>query len=347
MSTTDSGDTDPPPTEAGPHCTGIVWHRGHPHLSTTGNHEFEPLTLGSALGLQVSAQRSCVGAWQRRGRRPCPFRDPIGADATDAQCRACAAADLGRAFARDAVLDSRRFHLYLAWFGPGMVKVGICATDRGLNRLHEQGALASAWLASGNHAPIRQMEIAIAAAGIAVERFRHLTKTRAWWNRSTAQQRRDELLEAHVRAQAHGNWPDVLRREPAVVVDHVATYGLTELPGSRRPSCVFAGQSSGQRAPPGRRRRQRRTRQRHGPRSSSTPGCWPAGPSSPPPPRQRPESTARACMQGPTCRTRCFDPTSTHPFEIGAHMVTTERRRRPALRCVATTVRPHPMASGW
>ena len=232
--------------DAARRCVGIGWRLGKPRLIVTGGEDL-PLDLGTPFAVQLGDERRCIGTWHRDGRRPCPFGHRIDPEATSPQCRPCAAADPGKAVARDTVLDNRRYHLYLAWFGPGLVKVGICAVHRGLSRLHEQGALASTWLASGEHGPIRRMERAIAEAGIAVERYRHDKKVSAWWAYSTPERRHNELSAAHQRAQAIPDWPEGVDLAPCLVVDHTHLYGLADLPlgldraEALQPGAVVAG----------------------------------------------------------------------------------------------------------
>src|ERR1700678_1140170 len=90
-------------------------------------------------------------------RRPCLAAARMPAGTTDAQCPACAAADRGRQIARDTALgdDDRDYLLYLAWFGPSLVKIGLPAADRGRDRLLEQGAITFTPLATGPYTPIR------------------------------------------------------------------------------------------------------------------------------------------------------------------------------------------------
>jgi hypothetical protein len=77
-----------------------------------------------------------------------PFGHPIPPPATRSQCDPCESADPGTMLARNATLDDgREYALYLAWFGPDLTKVGLTATERGTDRLAEQGALAFTWLA--------------------------------------------------------------------------------------------------------------------------------------------------------------------------------------------------------
>ena len=126
-----------------------------------------PAVPGSPVTWTLHAPRQCTGAWTGTSRRPCPAAAQVPADGTDPQCPACAAADRGRQIARDAALgdDGREYLLYLAWFGPGLVKIGLTAADRGRNRLLEQGAIAYTPLAAGPYTPIRQVERLASAAG--------------------------------------------------------------------------------------------------------------------------------------------------------------------------------------
>ncbi|CAM5506203.1 hypothetical protein SMICM304S_07997 [Streptomyces microflavus] len=62
------------------------------------------------------------------------------------------AAGRAHSVAADTLLDDpRTYRVYLAWFGPGMVKVGITREERGAARLREQGAVAFTWLGRGPH----------------------------------------------------------------------------------------------------------------------------------------------------------------------------------------------------
>src|SRR5690606_28710688 len=85
----------------------------------------------------------------------------------------------------------------------------------------------------------------IAEAGIAVERYRHDTKTSAWWAYSTPERRHNELRTAHQRAQAIPNWPEDVDLAPCLVVDHTHLYGLADLPlGLDRAEALQPGPSS-------------------------------------------------------------------------------------------------------
>lgn len=156
----------------------------------------------------------------------------IRPDATNAQCEACAGADPGRALARDVVRDPRAFRLYLAWFGPQAVKVGICAAERNDERLLEQGAPCFTWLASGDHTAIRAAEQAVAASGLAVERQRRARKLAGWSQLGTLADRATTLRAVHGQAQRVLDPPGELDLEPFEAVDHVSLFGLDVLPST-------------------------------------------------------------------------------------------------------------------
>ncbi|MDV6011307.1 DUF2797 domain-containing protein [Haloechinothrix sp. LS1_15] len=231
-------------------CGGIRWRSGTPELICTerdgGQEHHTPLERGTEIGLRLGGTRFCVGI-RRDGARRCPYSNRIRTHSTETQCRACAATDPGRAIARDAVVDPRPFHLYLAWFGPGVLKVGITTVQRGQDRLAEQAALAFCWLASGPHEVVRAAERAIAAAGIAPERRRRATKLAALWDLPAAEDRRDELWSAYQQAIRCGGWPAELAALPFAAIDNAALFALDRLPGSvaditeLRPASVLSG----------------------------------------------------------------------------------------------------------
>lgn len=138
-------------------------------------------------------------------------------------------------FARTPPLkDDRDFGLYLAWFGPAVVKVGLTAAERGTDRLAEQGALTFTWLAHGRLPAIRAAEQAVSAAGLAPERRSRRTKLAAWWNLPDAGHRHQELTRTHRHILDTADWPAGLTLEPATVVDHVDLFGLNHPPAPCR-----------------------------------------------------------------------------------------------------------------
>jgi hypothetical protein len=127
--------------------------------------------------------------------------------------------------------DPRPYHVYLAWFGPGMVKVGITAEARGSARLLEQGAVCFSWLGLGPLMAARRTEELLRAALRVPDRIPYAEKraVRAALP-ETAADRAREVAELYERAVALPAWPESLVREPLRVVDHVEVFGLGGLP---------------------------------------------------------------------------------------------------------------------
>lgn len=187
------------------------------------------------MGYQLSGQRCCIGVWlaQQQRRQPCPFGHPIPPPATRAQCDPCGHADQGKMLARNAILDDgREYALYLAWFGPGLTKVGLTATERGTDRLAEQGALAFTWLARGHLPAVRAAEQRISASGLAPERHHRRVKLATWWKLPDHTQRHDELRAAYQQIIETVPWPTELDHETCAVIDQIELFGLDALPDS-------------------------------------------------------------------------------------------------------------------
>jgi hypothetical protein len=187
-----------------------------------------PAGPGTSLSWHLDGPRRCAGAWAGTARRPCPARAEIGASGTDAQCPACALADRGRQVARDAAFgdDGREYRLYLAWFGPGLVKIGLTATDRGRDRLLEQGAITFTMLAAGRYTPIRQAERLTAAAGLARERITGAAKAAAWQVLPPPAERAARVAAARKQVTAGARWPGPVRPLPDAVTDQAGDFGL-------------------------------------------------------------------------------------------------------------------------
>jgi hypothetical protein len=191
-----------------------------------------PAAPGSPVSWILHGPRQCTGTWTGTTRRPCPAAAQIPADGADAQCPACAAADRGRQIARDAALgdDGRQYLLYLAWFGPGLVKIGLTAADRGRDRLLEQAAIAFTPLAAGPYTPIRQAERLASVAGLAAERISSRAKLTAWWNPPPPAERAAQLTKARDRIAGQATWPSRVRILPCAVTDQAADFGLEQNP---------------------------------------------------------------------------------------------------------------------
>ena len=188
-----------------------------------------PAGAGTSLSWHLRGPRRCTGAWAGTARRPCPARAEIPASGTDAQCPACALADRGRQIAKDAALgdDGREYRLYLAWFGPGLVKIGLTAADRGRDRLLEQGAITFTMLAAGPYVPIRQAERFTAAAGLARERITAAAKAAAWQALPPPAERAAQVAAARKQIIAGGaRWPGPVQHLPDAITDQADDFGL-------------------------------------------------------------------------------------------------------------------------
>lgn len=164
----------------------------------------------------------------------CPVRAAVPGRSTGARCEECARLDRAHSVAADTIADDPRpYHVYLAWFGPGMVKVGITAEERGSARLLEQGAVCFSWLGLGPLMAARRTEELLRAALRVPDRIPYGEK-RAVRSRlpASAAERAAEVEALHDRARALTAWPESLRREPCQVVDHVGVFGLTDLPAA-------------------------------------------------------------------------------------------------------------------
>jgi hypothetical protein len=190
------------------------------------------LTWGKRVAFRVAdgGVRTCVGA---RGHT-CPMRAAVPGRSTGARCEECARLDRAHSVAADTIADDPRpYHVYLAWFGPGMVKVGITAEERGSARLLEQGAVCFSWLGLGPLMAARRTEELLRAALRVPDRIPYGEK-RAVRSRlpASAAERAAEVEALHGRACALTAWPESLRRESCQVVDHVGVFGLTDLPAA-------------------------------------------------------------------------------------------------------------------
>ena len=143
--------------------------------------------------------------------------------------------------ARNAIIDDgREYALYLAWFGPGLTKVGLTATERGTDRLAEQGALAFSWLACGQLPAVRAAEQRISASGLAPEQRQRRVKLATWWRLPDETQRHTDLRTAYQRIIETVPWPTGLDHNAYAVVDQVELFGLNALPDSCQEVAALA-----------------------------------------------------------------------------------------------------------
>jgi hypothetical protein len=128
--------------------------------------------------------------------------------------------------------DPRPYRVYLAWFGPGLVKVGITGVARGPARLLEQGAVVFSWLGQGPLMAARRTEELLRAALRVPDRIPYAEKRMVRAALPGAGERLEEIRELHARVMELDDWPDSLERAPFQAVDHTEVFGLEGLPAA-------------------------------------------------------------------------------------------------------------------
>ncbi|MBP2051043.1 hypothetical protein J2Z21_003993 [Streptomyces griseochromogenes] len=212
-------------------CSGLRWTPEGPALMWDGGRR-SPLPWGKRVAFAVAgdAARRCVGA---RGHA-CPLRAVVPGRGTGARCEECARLDRAHSVAADTIADDPRpYRVYLAWFGPGMVKVGITAVERGPARLLEQGAVCFSWLGTGPLMAARRTEELLRAALRVPDRIAYAEKRAVRSALPGAEaERAVEVRELHARAVVLDGWPESLGREPCRPVDHLGVFGLSDVPAA-------------------------------------------------------------------------------------------------------------------
>ncbi|MBB5104056.1 DUF2797 domain-containing protein [Streptomyces spectabilis] len=216
-------------------CTGVRWHpEGGPALGwyAAGREPRESaLAYGAALAFRARGGRVCLGVWRGGRRTPCPAGAGVAGRGTRGQCEECARVDRAHSVAADTFADDPRpYHVYVAWFGPGVVKVGITGVARGGTRLLEQGALAYSWLGRGPLMAARRTEELLRTALGVPDRIPYARKRALRARLPSPAERARELAELHRTASGLGGWPDSLDRLPYACVDHAGAFGLAGEP---------------------------------------------------------------------------------------------------------------------
>ncbi|MDJ1643467.1 DUF2797 domain-containing protein [Streptomyces pakalii] len=212
-------------------CAGVRWPREVPELgwSRGGDRRVSVLAYGAGLGFRAVGERHCVGA---RGN-VCPLGAVVPGRSTGGRCAECARLDRAHSVAADTMADDpRTYRVYLAWFGPGMVKVGITGEERGAARLREQGAVAFSWLGCGPLMAARRTEEVLRAALGVPDRIPYAKKRAVRGQLPGAGERAGAVAELYARAAAleGRGWPESLERLPLEVVDQVGIFGLDRAP---------------------------------------------------------------------------------------------------------------------
>ncbi len=190
-----------------------------------GRGQGSALAYGRVIGFRAVGERRCVGA---RGN-PCPLRAVVPARATQARCPECARLDRAFSVAADGVPDDPRpYRVYLAWFGAGLLKVGITAEERGAVRLLEQGAVAFCWLGRGPLMAARRTEELLRAALGVPDRVPYARKRAVRGALPGWAERAREVEGLYRRAVVLEGWAEALERVEFEAVDHSAAFGLEE-----------------------------------------------------------------------------------------------------------------------
>ncbi|MFE2142233.1 DUF2797 domain-containing protein [Streptomyces sp. NPDC059456] len=240
-------------------CTGIRWSDGRPAIGWCAEGRGErssPLAYGQRLAFAARGERRCLGVWRAGKRTACPTAATVPGRAGNAQCPECARLDRSFSVAADTnAADPRTYRVYLAWFGPGMVKVGITAEERGPARLLEQGAVTWTWLGRGPLMATRRTEELLRAALGVPDRIAYARKRAVRGHLPPAADRAGEVAELHARAAALPGWPESLERLVCEIADHAAPFGLDGLPAPARvitemvPGGVVVGRLAGAAGP--------------------------------------------------------------------------------------------------
>ncbi|MFI8498283.1 DUF2797 domain-containing protein [Streptomyces sp. NPDC085524] len=230
-------------------CTGIRWSGGRPAIGWYGEGRGErvsALDYGQRLAFAARGERHCLGVRRAGKRTPCPTAAAVPGRAGNAQCPECARLDRSFSVAADTnAADPRTYRVYLAWFGPGLVKVGITAEERGSVRLLEQGAVTWAWLGRGPLMAARRTEELLRAALGVPDRIAYARKRGVRAHLPPAAERALEVAELHARAAELAGWPDSLERLACEVADHAGVFGLDGLTGLPAPARVVTAMVPG------------------------------------------------------------------------------------------------------
>ncbi|MFH7599558.1 DUF2797 domain-containing protein [Streptomyces racemochromogenes] len=218
------------------------WKAGQPAIGwwrPGGGERGSPLSYGQRLAFTAVGERHCTGVWRAGKRTSCPAGRTVPGRAGSAQCPECARLDRSFSVAADTNAgDPRPYRVYLAWFGPGMVKVGITAEERGPARLLEQGAVTWTWLGRGPLMAARRTEELLRAALGVPDRIAYARKRAVRAGLPAEPERAREVAELHARAVELAGWPESLERLGCAVTDHAGPFGLAGLPVPER---VVAG----------------------------------------------------------------------------------------------------------
>jgi hypothetical protein len=202
-------------------CTGSGWRKGALHLEIRGAEKsLIPLTPGAEFSMAVFGKRSCIGYRPPDASSliPCPDKnDDISASqcpscferAKILPCLRCDGERCRNPDRRDFCVQPDNHALYLASFGPGVLKVGVARWERRLERVQEQGARAAVVVAREDGQIVRRVENQIKRIGIP-DRIAPGIKLDSLTKSGKRDQLESELLDAlgKIRQRVRANWVD-------------------------------------------------------------------------------------------------------------------------------------------
>ncbi|SDO25034.1 DUF2797 domain-containing protein [Actinacidiphila guanduensis] len=218
------------------------WHPEHGGRTS-------PLRVGEPAGLAVGgdAVRGCTGVWRAGRRSACPYGAELAPQVRREQCEGCLALDRASSVAADTRADDPRpFAVYLAYFGPGLLKVGITAAERGRVRLLEQAAVGFAFLGKGPLMAARRTEAVLGAALRVPDRVRDPAKRAARYSLPPPAEREAEVAALHAEVTSRqADLPTSLRLAPFAFTDLTGVFGLDRQPPLAAPAAEVTALASG------------------------------------------------------------------------------------------------------
>ncbi|HEY9369697.1 DUF2797 domain-containing protein [Streptomyces sp.] len=207
-------------------CVGMRWDGGAPLLRWEGG-RVSRLAYGQDIGFRALGERGCVGA---RGN-PCAAGAGVSGRSTGGRCAECARLERAHSVAADTIADDpRTYRVYLAWFGVGMIKVGITAEARGPARLLEQGAVAFCWLGRGPLMAARRTEELLRHALKVPDRIPYARKREVRHALPGADVRAREIEALYRSAVGLPGWAETLEPVEFAAYDHGDAFRLDGLP---------------------------------------------------------------------------------------------------------------------
>jgi hypothetical protein len=210
------------------HCTGVGWldqQLNFEVLDDSGEKILTSVSVGSEFAIELPFERRCIGyrAPDSQSLVPCPEHvlntsSSQCADCFEKQqilpCLRCDGERCNNPARRNHCVQPENHAVYLASFGPGVVKVGVARWERRFERLAEQGARAAIIIARDDGQQVRRVESQFRFAKI-VDRVQAQEKLRAYTQAGEVAKLRKELLNVYAMTKVRiiGQW----LKEPEVI----------------------------------------------------------------------------------------------------------------------------------